>query len=114
MDRYSLRTLLVGPGGRFIDENWTFIYGGIVFIQKWTCWTNLDSFGASTGPKNIQNGQYFHFEKRSKLSGILSRTLAPKGANNGSKAALGLNDEKIVGLVHLDTCSDYTNLLCVS
>ena len=102
----SLRTLLVVTGGRFLNENGTFMYGGIVFIEKLTYWKNLDSFGASTVPQNIQNSQYFHFEKRSYRSGILSRTLAPKHENYGAKAALWLNYEKIVGLVHLDTCSD--------
>ena len=52
-----------------MDENWPFIYGGIVFIQKWTCWAILDIYGASTGPINIQNGHYFHYEKRSKRYG---------------------------------------------
>ena len=101
----TLCTLLVGPGGRFLYENWPFIYGGIVFIPKWTCCIILDIYGASNGPINIQNGQWFHNEKRSKRSGTLSRNLAPKHANYGSKVALGLNDEKIVGFFHLQTCS---------
>ena len=76
------------------------------FAEECTSWTKQDSYGVSIAPQNIQEGQYFHFEKRSERYGALSRTLAPKHANYGFKAALGLNDEKIVGLVHLQTCSD--------
>ena len=89
----------LGQDDRFFAENWTSIYGCIVFSEKCTSWTNQDSYGVSTGPQNIQKDQYFHHEKWSERSGAIKPTSYTKKLKNRIKTAMGLNDDKMIVLI---------------